>query len=128
MLTEFFKMNREPHLIRCYLYHEFPELFVWNGQQKVLVERVRNNKVIGRIYTASPYQGELFFERILLNHMRGFTSFEDLLVVDDELCAKFKEAVERRGMLEPDDYVRHTLIEASRVRMDLHFDIYLYLY
>ncbi|GAA0154063.1 hypothetical protein LIER_12151 [Lithospermum erythrorhizon] len=110
------------------LYHEFPEHFIWNGQHKVWTEGVCNNKVIGRIYIVYPYHGELFFERILLNHLRGPTSFEDLRAIDDEVCATFKEAVERRRILEHDYYMRHTLIEASRVRMAPHFDIYLYLY
>ncbi|GAA0143031.1 hypothetical protein LIER_03805 [Lithospermum erythrorhizon] len=91
LLTEFFMKNKEPHLTGCYLYHEFPEHFVWNAKQKKWTERIRNNRVIGRIYTVSPYQGDKFYELIILYHVRGPRSFEELRTVNGAICATFKE-------------------------------------
>ncbi|GFR67559.1 hypothetical protein ElyMa_000255300 [Elysia marginata] len=42
--------------------------------------------VIGRIYTVSPRQGECFFLRLLLHHVRGPKGFEDFKRVEDHLC------------------------------------------
>ncbi|XP_061993673.1 uncharacterized protein LOC133711585 [Rosa rugosa] len=62
-------------------------------------------------------EGEKFYLRVLLNHVRGPTSYEDLRTVDDILQPTFKKAVEQRGLLEDDDSIRQCLHEASSIRM-----------
>ncbi|CAN6580175.1 unnamed protein product [Malus baccata var. baccata] len=80
-------------------------------------ERMNNHKVIGRIYAVSPNEGEKFYLRILLNHVRGPTSFDDLRTVNDIIQPTFKKAVEQRGLLKDDDSIRQCLREASNIRM-----------
>lgn len=65
--------------------------------------------MIGRIYTVLPMEREHFFLRILLNHIRGPTSFNDLLTVDEVRSRTFKEAAEKRGLLENDDSIKECL-------------------
>ncbi|XP_024186018.2 uncharacterized protein LOC112190772 [Rosa chinensis] len=105
MLTEYFTMNRMDPEARRYLYREFPQYY-------------RNNyKVIGRIYSVSPSEGEKFYLRVLLNHIRGPRSFRDLLTINGVLQTTFKEAAEKRGLLEDDNSIRQCLLEASAIRM-----------
>lgn len=118
MLTEFFAKNdaldeRE----RRYLYREFPERFRWNVGSKTWVPRQNNQKVIGRIYTVSPSEGEKFYLRVLLNHVKGPTSYEHLRTVNGIVQPTFKKAAEQRGLKEDDDSVRQCLQEASSIRM-----------
>ncbi|XP_050374857.1 uncharacterized protein LOC126792486 [Argentina anserina] len=117
MLTEFFTKNLYYEAARQYLYREFPERFTWDGGNKAWEARGTNQKVIGRIYTVSPTEGEKFYLRVLLNHVRGSISFEDLRTVDGILQPTFKKAAERRGLLEDDDSIRQCLREASNIRM-----------
>ena len=51
-------------------------------------------KVVGRIYTVSPFDGEKFNLRVLLNHVKGPTRFDDLLTVNGITYPTFKQAAE----------------------------------
>ena len=56
------------------------------------MDKKKNRIVIGHINNANPKEGERFYLRLLLNHVRGPTSFEDLLIVDEIYYLSFKEA------------------------------------
>lgn len=65
------------------------------------------------MYFAGPGQGERYYLRMLLMHVRGPKSFEDVRTVDGQLCATFQEAARRRGLLEDDTEVDTALTEAA---------------
>ncbi|XP_027155566.1 uncharacterized protein LOC113755901 [Coffea eugenioides] len=118
MLTEFFKTNKsnaKAQNLRC-LYREFPEHFVWTPKTKTWSER-EHRRVIGRLVTANPKEGERYFLRLLLCHVRGPTSFDDLLTVNGELMSSFREAALKMGLLESDNYIEETLEEAVAFQM-----------
>ena len=46
--------------------------------------------VIGCVNNANPKKGERFYLRLFLNHVRGPTSFEDLLTIDGIHYLSFK--------------------------------------
>ncbi|XP_073151982.1 uncharacterized protein [Henckelia pumila] len=117
MLTEFFTMNCDSSFTEKYLYQKFPQHYRWVQSQKKLVSRRGRNKVVGRIYIVSPSEGERFYERILLNNVRGPRNFEELKTVNGVTYPTFKEAAEYRGLLEQDDYVRHCMHEACSIKM-----------
>ncbi|KAL0438838.1 UNVERIFIED_CONTAM: hypothetical protein Slati_2366800 [Sesamum latifolium] len=91
MLTEFFKINGDPALAEKYLHVEFPQHFRWIQSQKTWIARTSQNK--------------------------GPRSFEELLTINGVTYTTFKEAAQRRGLLQEDDYVRQYLHEACSVRM-----------
>ncbi|KAB2620482.1 hypothetical protein D8674_043012 [Pyrus ussuriensis x Pyrus communis] len=117
MLTEFFTLNHVDVEARHYLYMEIPSHYRWIQAQRKWSKRMNRNKVIGRIYAVSPAEGEKFYLRILLNHVRGPTSFTNLRTVNGVLHPTFKQAVEQRGLLERDDSIRQCLLEASTIQM-----------
>ncbi|XP_073059734.1 uncharacterized protein [Primulina eburnea] len=121
MLTEFFKINCDPDLIGKYLYREFPQYYTWIKSGKKWIRRRSYNKVVGRVYVVSPSEGERFYLRILLNHVRGPTSFEDLMNVNGVTYSTFKESAQIRGLLQQDDYVKQCLEEARSVKMSSSF-------
>jgi len=67
--------------------------------------------------TANPREGEMYYERLLLNHVRGPLSFNDLLTVNDKQCQTFKEAAKERGLLESDNSISECLSEAVVFKM-----------
>ncbi|KAG5520326.1 hypothetical protein RHGRI_033033 [Rhododendron griersonianum] len=118
MLTEFFNFCSKDKEKRKYLYREFPEYFVWNRNGKCWEER-KTRGVIGRINGSNPSEGERYYLRLLLNHVRSPTSFADLLMYNDVQCSSFKEAAERRGLLQSDDWIIESLLEAASFKMPL---------
>lgn len=117
MLTEFFKMNCDIDLKEKYLYREFSQYYTWIKSRKKWIRRRSSNKVVGRVYVVSPSEGERFYLRILLNHVRGPTSFEYPMTVNGVTYSTFKEAAQMRGLLQQDDYIKQCLQEAYSVRM-----------
>ncbi|KAL6292673.1 hypothetical protein ACE6H2_000815 [Prunus campanulata] len=107
MLTEFFTLNRNDAEARRYLYREIPEHYRW----------IRSERLWSKRKNLSPAEGEKFYLRILLNHVRGATSFLNLMTVGGVLQPTFKEAAEQQGLLEGDDSIRQCLLEASTIRM-----------
>nr|XP_017187377.2 uncharacterized protein LOC108173217 [Malus domestica] len=77
---------------------------------------MNHNKVIGRIYAVSHDEGEKFYLRILLNHVKGPTSFTNLRTINGVLHPTYKQAAQQR-LLEIDDSIRQCLLEASTIQM-----------
>ncbi|GAU51549.1 hypothetical protein TSUD_414120 [Trifolium subterraneum] len=117
MLTQFFALNRRDPHSRNYLYREIPEHYWWNNKDKEWNRRLSSRKVIGRIYIVSPSEGEKFYLRVLLSHVKGPTSWEDLLTNNGTPFNTFKKAAEDRGYLEMDSSIRDCLVNASCVRL-----------
>ena len=61
-------------------YHEYPYYYIWNKSAKLWKRRKSplKSSTIGRIHIAHPKQGERYYLRILLHHVKGATSFQDL--------------------------------------------------
>ena len=71
--------------------------------------------VVSRIYTVSPREGERFYLRTLLFHVKGATSFEDVRTVDGEVKDSFREACIARGLLTDDTQWKITLEHFSTI-------------
>ena len=118
MLTEFFALNQVDENARTLLYKEFPEFYVWSQQYKEWTRRKKKKKtVIGRIITANPFEGERYYLRILLNHVRGPLSFENIRTVDGVVAPTFREAATMHGLLQRDSSLQDCLHEASLYQM-----------
>ncbi|CAN6555560.1 unnamed protein product [Malus baccata var. baccata] len=117
MLTEFFTLNHVDADARRYLYMEIPSHYRWIQAQRKLYKRMNRNKVIGRIYAVSLAEGEKFYLRILLNHVRGPTSFTNLRTVNGVLHPTFKQVAKQQGLLERDDSIRQCLLHTSTIQM-----------
>ncbi|XP_060960966.1 uncharacterized protein LOC133031476 [Cannabis sativa] len=112
MLTEFFVLNRTDQNANALPYKQIPESYVWNQQHKIWSTR-RKKTVIGRIVTTNPFEGERYYLRILLNHVRGPLSFEDLRTVNGVLAPTYREAATMLGLLQRDNCLEDCLHEAS---------------
>ncbi|XP_050896186.1 uncharacterized protein LOC127102912 [Lathyrus oleraceus] len=117
MLTQFFALNLRDPQARKYLYREIPEHYCWNKRDMEWHRRRSTRKVIGRIYTVSPSEGDKFYLRLLLSHVTGSTSWEYLLTNNGMTFSTFKKSAEDRGFLETDHSIRDCLVEATSLRM-----------
>lgn len=71
-LTAWFNINRTNEAARNTTYQDFPKTWVYDGKKKVWKVRKRGY-AIGRMYFASPVQGERFYLRLLLTVVTGKT-------------------------------------------------------
>ncbi|CAH1442934.1 unnamed protein product [Lactuca virosa] len=98
MLTAFFKMNKENLCARKYLYNDFPKHFTWSTQSRLWNPR-KQAPAVGRLVYANPAEGERYYLRVLLCHIRGPTCFEDLYTVNDVRHPIFRKAALEKGRL-----------------------------
>lgn len=108
MLTEFFRMNTSNEFARTLLYRNFPTHFVWNANKKFWTPR-KQHIVIGRIVTINPSEGELYFLRILLNHIKGPISLNSLQTLNGKIIATFRETTLLHGLLIGDNHCEECL-------------------
>lgn len=107
-------MNEVDPYARNFLYKEFPEFFRWiKGKKKWQKRSQRGPRQVGRIVYAHPADGERYFLRVLLNHRRGATLYEDLRTVNGRLCSTFREARELMGLIETDKSLDDCLTESA---------------
>ena len=95
-------------------YYQYPRHYRWKGGK--WVRRRVNQTQIGRMHTAHPSQGQRWFLRILLNHVRGPSGFLDLLKFDGVQYTCFKERCMAQELLEDDAEWDKVLEEATHVQ------------
>ena len=111
------RITDETNFLSQILYPEFPQKYRYDTTNKKWVKRINRSDAIGRICSVSPNQGEVFYLRMLLHHVRGATCFEDLLTVHEVAVSSFQEACRLRGLLQEDqewDIVLREAIETRR--------------
>ena len=119
-LLAWFQLNVEDEHANQYLYTEISEHYVYDtkGRPKQWSHRKRGaDKVITRMVSAKPSEGDRFFLRVLLLHVRGAKSFEDLRTVDGITVDTFREACSLLGLLQDDAEWHHTMEEAATFQM-----------
>ncbi|KYN14600.1 ATP-dependent DNA helicase PIF1 [Trachymyrmex cornetzi] len=109
MLMDYFSLNSRDEEARQYLYVQIPCYYTFkkekiNGRNvSHWIKRKSHFNCIGRMYSVSPTQIELFHLRLLLLTVKGATSFNDLRIVNGELCQSFSAACLALGLIEDDD-------------------------
>ena len=100
-LTGWFVANRKFASARDLTYTNFP-INLCGMTDREWKERVKGHgTVIGRVYSAHPGESDRYFLRMLLNHVTGCTSYQEIRTLSDgTVCDTFKEAALRRGLLE----------------------------
>jgi len=98
------------------LYQDFPKKFSFDKKTKTWKERTRSAPAIGRMYFASPAQGECFYLRLLLTAVPGTTSFQFLCTFNREQVDSFRTARVQHGLLEDDNEWKQCLEEAGQMQ------------
>ena len=114
-LTAWFQENLENIAAHEYKYTDFPLYYTWNKSQCKWNPRKSATGAIGRLYMVQPSEGERYYLRILLTHIKGATSFDNLKTVNGYTCRTFKEACIHLGLLQNDNEWDICLYEASKI-------------
>ncbi|WOG95440.1 hypothetical protein DCAR_0414759 [Daucus carota subsp. sativus] len=110
--TEWLETNKRHEDARSLTYSEFPREWVWNAKDKIWTRR-KKGVVVGRIYFAHPASGERFYMRMLLNFVKGSTSFESIRTVNGVTYPNYKAACYALGLLDDDKEWTDCLSEAA---------------
>ena len=133
MLTEFFKLNQTDEKANGLLYTEILKHYTWNETKKIFKARVkRENRdansstksdTIGRMASIplNAFTKEKFHLRMLLHHVRGPKSFEELRSYEGVTYGTFQEACMKRGLIEDDKEIEKALDEAYSIQFGDHF-------
>ncbi|KYN16225.1 DNA repair and recombination protein pif1, mitochondrial [Trachymyrmex cornetzi] len=118
MLIDYFSLNSRDQEAKQYLYVEIPRYYVFkkekiNGRNvSRWTKRKSHFNCIGRMYSVSPTQTELFHLRLLLLTVKGAISFNDLRTVNGEVYQSFSAACLALGLIEDDEEWKRAMTEA----------------
>ena len=124
-LMAWFKLNQEDEFARNLLYRDKPKYYVFQKKTRIWTRRnIDSLKTVGRIYTVHAKEKERFALRMLLNHVRGPQSFDELKQFQNETYTTFQSAAVARGLLENSqeaieclNEAKHLLSSASQFRI-----------
>ena len=124
-LTTFFELNNKDEFARTLLYRELPEHYTWSATKRNWKKRKREPadgipEQIGRLYSIHPTQIELYALRLLLNHVRGPTSYEDLRTVNGITHKTFQDAAIALKLVKDDMIWIECMMEANDTQTNIH--------
>nr|GEU77088.1 DNA helicase [Tanacetum cinerariifolium] len=113
-LTEWLDYHNHHADGRQLTYLDFPSKYVWDKSHKYWQRRRQLNRYsLCRMSYVHPAAGDLFYQRILLSHQKGCTSFRDIRTINHIVYPTCRAACEAMGLLGDDKEWETTLIEAS---------------
>ena len=119
-LEAFFELNCIDPYARSFVYHDIPEHYFWNSKTTSWIRRSPNSKekVLGRMLNVKPNEIERFALRLLLVHVKGPRSFQDLRTLPSNVvCATFHEAAQMKGLLNNEKEWEYAMTEAVQWQM-----------
>ncbi|XP_016199851.1 uncharacterized protein LOC107640862 [Arachis ipaensis] len=112
MFLGWFEANKKYNEACSLTYAEFPSKFVWKPAPRKWYPR-KSHSVIRRIFFVPPGSGEIYYLRLLLNFVRGPTSYEEIRTIDGVLYSTFRDACYAQGLLDDDKEYIDAIEEAS---------------
>ncbi|XP_076057470.1 uncharacterized protein LOC143034982 [Oratosquilla oratoria] len=110
-LTAFLKLCARNEFAAGLYYNQLPNHFVFNNTSSVWEERKTTASSLGRIRAVTNKTVELFYLRLLLTHVKGPTSYEDLRTFEGVIYPSHREAVKAMGLLNDEETWKKTILE-----------------
>ncbi|CAH0385071.1 unnamed protein product [Bemisia tabaci] len=116
-LTAYFELNQTDINARNLFYHDIPKYYVWKAEEKKWKKRIRQTKLVVRLYSISPKDCERFYLKILLRKVKGALNFSHLKTVNNIELETFREAAYAKGYGMNKEDVDEIMNEAVSVMM-----------
>lgn len=98
-LISWFQLNQIDPNARKFLYYEIPQHYTFSNSQRKWKKRTYKCGSIGRIYPVPIQQSEKFFLRLLLHHVSGATSWQDLRTVNGIVYNSYEQCCTSLGLI-----------------------------
>ena len=118
-LTAWFKLNKRDKTSRNIKYVEIPRYYIYKFKSWKKRQRSQKFEVIGRLNIVSPKDNERFLLKLLLNHLKDTTSFEDIRTFNNISYQTYKEAALAMGLIKDDSLILVISEEAEDVLLPL---------
>ena len=117
-LTAWFKFNQSNPEANKHLYTDIPNHYIFDSSKREWRPHKKCSlRVISRMYSVNPSDSERFHLRMLLLHIAGAKSYEDLCTIDGHVAETFQVACNLMGLLEDDNEWDNALMEAASFQM-----------
>ena len=118
-LHAWFLLNRKDDDARTLTYLEMIKKYRWDPLNHIWKKRTETLRfpTIGRLPQVFPKDIERFYLRLLLQHVRGATSFEDICTVNKTKYKTFADASRARGLAQDDSEWDDCLKDGSLFQM-----------
>uniref|UniRef100_A0A0K0FGK5 Helitron_like_N domain-containing protein n=1 Tax=Strongyloides venezuelensis TaxID=75913 RepID=A0A0K0FGK5_STRVS len=116
ILVAYYNLNKNDINSRKYLFNEILEHYWFDLKTREWKLRHRQRHTIGRIFTVSPMNVELFLLQQLLLHVPGAKFEGDLKIVNGFQWLSFRDAAIARGLLDTEDNYNELFQEACENR------------
>src|ERR1043165_6006181 len=111
-LTGFFKLNALDPQACDFVYHDIPMHYVFAAKKWKRRQRGENT-IIARMYHVSPNDVECYYLRLLLLHVKGPLSFDDIKTVNGQQYDSYLSAARALNLLADDNEWINCLQEAA---------------
>ncbi|XP_058753699.1 uncharacterized protein LOC131626879 [Vicia villosa] len=112
MFTAWFEANKKYPEAKELTYSKFVGKFVYVKKIREWKPR-KKGYTIGRLVWVPPSSGELYYLRMMLTHVKGPQSYEDIKIVNNKRCNSFRDACFAMGFIGDDREYIATIEEAS---------------
>ena len=116
-LTAWFELNRKDDYAKNIKYVNIPKYY--NFENKCWIKRKRNleHYTIGRLNIVSPKDIERFHLKLILNRVKGATSFQDLRTYENCTYNTYRETAIKMGLVDDDLQIKNIFKEACDVML-----------
>ena len=118
-LTAWFKLNEVDDFATKIKYANIPKYFRFKDKKWIKRSRNKKHETIGRLNVVSPKDSERFFLKLILNRVKGATSFKDLRTYENITYSTYRETAIVMGLIEHETQIYNIFEEACQIMLPI---------
>ena len=116
-LTAWFDLNQKDDFAKKIKYVNIPQYYNFKNKCWIKRQKIRKYKAIGRLNVVSPKDSERFFLKLILNRVKGATSFIDLRTYENQIYNTYRETAIVMGLIEHETQLYNIFEEACQIML-----------
>ena len=116
-LTAWFDLNKKDDFAKKIKYVNLPQYYNFKNKCWIPRENKQRYKAIGRLNIVSPKDSERFFIKLILNRVKGATSFKDLRTYKNQTYNTYRETAIVMGLIEHETQLYNIFEEACQIML-----------